>query len=120
MLRFSRTKIKNDGFGVLQDRTFERYKMNEVMTRKQAKLAAMLTRHGHTNVRVWWETITAAMEMCGQGGGWMAETDQVGVEPLGLNYDRAVDHIQTAAWMTLNAKVTGSPALSASPCGLQG
>lgn len=61
-----------------------------------------LPKRGHTNVRVWWERITAAMEMCGQGGGWMAETDQAGVEPLGLNYDRAVDHIETASWMTPN------------------
>lgn len=80
--------------------------MNEVMTQKQARLVAMLHQHGHTNVRVWWERITAAMEMCGQGSGWMAETDQVGVEPLGLSYDRAVDHIQTAAWMTPNVKWT--------------
>lgn len=81
--------------------------MNEVMTRKQAQIAAMLHRHGHTNVRVWWERITAAMEMCGQGGGWMAETDQVGVEPLGLNYERAIEHIETAKWMTPNASLTG-------------
>lgn len=78
--------------------------MNELMTKKQAQLATMLRKRGHTNVRVWWERITAAMEMCGQGGGWMAETDQAGVEPLGLNYDRAVDHIETASWMTPNVK----------------
>lgn len=37
-------------------------------------LVKVLEHRGHTNVRVWWEPITRAMEMCGPHGGWMADT----------------------------------------------
>ena len=62
-------------------------------------LAKVLEHRGHTGVRVWWEPITRAMEMCGPGGGWMADTDQRGNEPLGLNFRDALNHVCDAPWL---------------------
>lgn len=74
--------------------------MNQLMSKKAKTLKASLEALGHTNVRVWWERISAAMEMSGIGGGWMCRSDQINgeIEPLGSNYDRAMAHLNEP-WM---------------------
>lgn len=51
-------------------------------TPKARRIRATLEASGHTVIRVWWEPIGIAMEMCGPSGGWMAET-ATGLWPLG-------------------------------------
>jgi len=63
------------------------------------RITAELAKRGHTNIKVWWEPIQAAAEMCGPGGGWLASTDQIKDEPLGLSAARAVHHIRNHPWM---------------------
>ena len=72
------------------------------MSKKSETLVKALELRGHANVHVWWEPITRPLEMCGHGGGWMATTTQRGVEPLGLCFEDAIDHITNAPWMEHN------------------
>lgn len=76
------------------------------MSKKAAAIKTALDALGHTSVYVWWERITAAMEMCGQGGGWMCQSDQIigGIEPLGTSYDRALAHLREP-WMDVKHNV---------------
>jgi hypothetical protein len=61
----------------------------KLLTKKQCILMSALRDKGRTNVKVWWEPWRKPMEMCGIGGGWMAESDEHGVEPLGLSFAEA-------------------------------
>lgn len=56
---------------------------------------------GHRNVRVWWERIGIAMEMCGPSGGWFCESDMTHYqpEPLGLNFDSALHAVRHHSWL---------------------
>jgi hypothetical protein len=56
---------------------------------KLKKLKATLEGLGHTNVRVWWEPIGPAFEMCGNSGGYFFESDQDGPDPIGLSFTEA-------------------------------
>lgn len=64
-------------------------------TKRAKALRLKLEAVGYTQVRVWWEPIGMAMEMCGPSGGWMAESDQ-GLWPLGLSFYEA------SAWIVAN------------------
>lgn len=75
-------------------------------TKRARKLREALESRSFTGVRVTWEPVTRAMEMCGPGGGWLAETDQR-VEPLGLSFDEAMDHIKTAPWLNFEDSDNG-------------
>jgi hypothetical protein len=64
------------------------------MSRRVDILRAALEAHGYTVGRVWWEPATAPMEMCGHGGGWLAELPAIHVvEPLGLSFAEALQRI---------------------------
>lgn len=69
------------------------------LSRNIEKLAAEFNFRGLINVRIWWEPITKPLELCGHGGGWMAEHDWFGVEPLGYNIKDALHHVKTAPWL---------------------
>jgi hypothetical protein len=56
---------------------------------KLKQLKARLEELGHTNVRVWWEPIGPAFEMCGHSGGYFFESDQDGPDPIGLSFAEA-------------------------------
>lgn len=59
-----------------------------------------LERMGHRQVRVWWERIGMAMEMCGPSGGWFCESDMTqGPEPLGLNCEAALHAVRNHSWL---------------------
>jgi hypothetical protein len=69
---------------------------------KARKLAQELETMGHRNVRVWWERIGMAMEMCGPSGGWLFESDMTHYcqpEPLGLNFDCALRAVRNHSWL---------------------
>lgn len=69
------------------------------MSYQSEKIKKELEKRGQTNVRVWWEPIMKANVFEGPGGGWLAEMDPYGVEPLGLNFEQAIDHAQNASWL---------------------
>ena len=68
---------------------------------KARKLAQELEAMGHRNVRVWWERIGMAMEMCGPSGGWFCESDMTHYqpEPLGLSFDDALHAVRNRSWL---------------------
>lgn len=71
------------------------------MSAKARRLVRELEAMGHQNVRVWWERIGMAMEMCGPSGGWFCESDMTHYqpEPLGLNFDAALHAVQHHSWL---------------------
>lgn len=71
---------------------------------KSLKLKNALESRGWTNVTVHWERISSPLEMCGYGGGWLANLpDYPGeVEPLGLNFQEAMHHIENSPWLHNN------------------
>ena len=75
-------------------------------TKRARQLREALESRRFTGVRVTWEPVTRAMGMCGPGGGWIAETDQR-VEPLGLNFAEAIEHIKTAPWLNFEEPDNG-------------
>lgn len=66
--------------------------MNE--TPKAKKLRLQMEDAGYKNVKVWWEPLGMAMEMCGPSGGWMSESTS-GIWPLGLSFAEAEDWIES-------------------------
>jgi hypothetical protein len=68
-----------------------------VESKRAAEIRAELECAGFVVARVWWEPIQRAMEMCGPGGGWMAEVENYpgGIIPLGLNQIDALQSIGT-------------------------
>lgn len=68
---------------------------------KERKIAHALETMGHRNVRVWWEPIGVAMEMCGPSGGWWCESDMTHYrpEPLGLSFCAAMHAVQHHSWL---------------------
>lgn len=66
-------------------------------SKRALEIRAELEFEGFVVARVWWEPITAPMEMCGHGGGWMAEVENYpgGIIPLGLNQNEALERIGT-------------------------
>lgn len=68
---------------------------------KARKIAHALETMGHRNVRVWWEPIGVAMEMCGPSGGWWCESDMTHYrpEPLGLSFCAAMHAVQHHSWL---------------------
>lgn len=71
------------------------------LTAKARRLVSELEVMGHRNVRVWWERIGKAMEMCGQSGGWFCESDMTHYqpEPLGLSFDAALHAVRHHSWL---------------------
>lgn len=69
-------------------------------------IKTLLETKGHSDVHVWWEPFGAAMEMCGNSGGFMCVTKELAaIEPLGLSFNEAVDHIKTVPWLDLSLGV---------------
>lgn len=68
---------------------------------KARKLAQELEAMGHRSVRVWWERIGMAMEMCGPSGGWFCESDMTHYqpEPLGLSFGAALHAVRNHSWL---------------------
>jgi hypothetical protein len=86
------------------------------LTAKARRLVSELEAMGHRNVRVWWERIGMAMEMCGPSGGWFCESDMTHYqpEPLGLSFDAALHSVRHHSWLDFrhvperpNAKLYG-------------
>ena len=46
------------------------------VSRKSDKIQRALEANGHTDVSVWWEALTPALEMCDCGGGFMFSSNQ--------------------------------------------
>lgn len=65
-------------------------------TPKQRKIKAAIEAKGYTNVEVWWETLSQAVEMGGMGGGYFAASDQTYIQPLGYSLDEAMEMVD---WM---------------------
>ena len=89
------------------------------LTTKARRLVNELEAMGHRNVRVWWERIGMALEMCGPSGGWFCESDMTHYqpEPLGLSFDAALHAVRHHSWLDFrhvperpNAKLSGGPA----------
>lgn len=60
---------------------------------KARQLRKALEGAGHTRVRVWWEPIGPALEMCGHSGGYMftsREQQSPSLVPLGLSLAEAL------------------------------
>jgi len=49
------------------------------------RLSSLLSELGHTRIKVWWERLRGATEMCGQGGGWFFYSKERGTNHLGNN-----------------------------------
>lgn len=60
------------------------------MSKKAQSIKSVLESKGYTNVRVRYERIGSAMDMCGNSGGWIMESDQTH-DALGFNYDEAFE-----------------------------
>jgi hypothetical protein len=58
------------------------------------KLIAALEAAGHTEVRVRWEPIGPAMEMCGHSGGYFFKSKQRREEPLGTSLREALANVR--------------------------
>ena len=69
------------------------------MSIKSLKLKNALESHGWSDVEVHWTAISSPLEMCGQAGGWMAMIPGYGVEPLGLNFPEALNHVHNSSWL---------------------
>lgn len=82
-------------------------------SRKARILRRELEAMGHLNVRVWWEHIGIAMEMCGPSGGWFCESDMTHYqpEPLGLNFGSALHAVRRHSWLDFRhvPRPTSSP-----------
>lgn len=56
------------------------------------KLVAVLRELGHTGIKVRWEPLGGAAEMCGPSGGWFFASDQQsGVNPLATSIASAIE-----------------------------
>lgn len=71
-------------------------------TPKQKKLKRALEELGHTNVEVWWEKLSPAMEMCGMGGGYMFSSDQEEIHPIGYSFSEAISFISNASYLKIS------------------
>lgn len=63
------------------------------MSYKSDKLKKALEAKGYTNVKVWYVPIGAAMEMCGNSGGWMYSWDERTEDCLSYNLDLSLEVI---------------------------
>jgi hypothetical protein len=73
-------------------------------TPKQKKIKIALEEIGHTNVKVWWENLTPAIEMCGPGGGYCFISDQNSMGLLGYSFTEAMDSIKDYKWLDVRMK----------------
>lgn len=63
-------------------------------SRRSLAVIAALEASGHTNVKLEWEPIGPAAEMCGHSGGYLFTSDQQrGVIPLGLSMHEALANV---------------------------
>lgn len=62
-------------------------------TMRQRLIRARLLVLGHTHVRVWWEPIGPALEMCGYSGGFFFSSDEYSTTPIGLSLDEALSNL---------------------------
>lgn len=67
---------------------------------RMRKLRAALEGVGHTKIKIRWEPIGPALEMCGHSGGYIFESEQTqalrempSVIPLGLSLDEAMERV---------------------------
>jgi hypothetical protein len=76
---------------------------------KAKKLKAALESNGYTNVKVWWEPMGIALEMCGNSGGYIFDSEEESEVPIGLSFDeamKAVTEIYTRKHLVLNGLLT--------------
>lgn len=68
---------------------------------KARKLLQALEAMGHRSVRVWWQPLGMAMEMCGPSGGWFCQSDMTHFqpEPLGYSFGAAMHAVQHHSWL---------------------
>lgn len=59
------------------------------MSRNEKRIRDAAAKRGIAFTSLRWEPVTAPMEMCGHGGGWLAND----CEPLGLSTEEALDFI---------------------------
>lgn len=71
-------------------------------TPKAKKIKKKLEELGHTNVKVWWETICGGCEMCGYEGGWFFESEENSIEPIGYSFEEAMEHLESD-WFDVRA-----------------
>lgn len=76
----------------------KRAKIGRPKSRKARVLYDALVKSGHTKIRIWWEPIGPALEMCGHSGGYMFESNEaqrngVSPVPIGLSLDEALDSV---------------------------
>jgi hypothetical protein len=57
--------------------------------KRTEKIRIRLEAMGHTKVKVWWEPIGPALEMCGNSGGYMYQSEERGLDWLGLSFAEA-------------------------------
>ena len=57
---------------------------------KAKKLKQTLEKRGFNDVKVWWEPIGKALEMCGPSGGWLYSHSECDEDFLGYNFGRAL------------------------------
>lgn len=75
------------------------------MSPKLKKLKAALEANGYTEVKIWWEPMGIALEMCGNSGGYVFDSEQEDQVPIGLSFDeamKAVKEIYTREHLVLN------------------
>jgi hypothetical protein len=74
---------------------------------KAMKIKNALESRGWKNVTIHWEPISSPIEMCGHRGGWLADIpDYPGnIEPLGLNFNDAMNHIHNSRWLNNESKI---------------
>lgn len=63
------------------------------MSYKSDKLKKALEAKGYTDVKVWYEPIGPALEMCGNSGGWMFSWAECGENCLSYNLDLSLEVI---------------------------
>jgi hypothetical protein len=64
------------------------------MSPKLKKLKAAIEAAGYTEVKVWWEPMGIALEMCGHSGGYIFESEEEAEIPLGLSFAEALENLK--------------------------
>ena len=77
------------------------YRENANSSRNQQSLREMIECLGHTNVHVWWEPAGGDAEIGTDFGGFLFDSDQNGVTPLGASYEEAEEYIHDGPWFDL-------------------
>jgi hypothetical protein len=86
----------DDMSGTEKAKYFWKGKTNNTPNAK--KLKVKLEEYGHTDIHVWWEQLGPAMEMCGNSGGYMFVSNEMDIQPIGLSFDEAMDHLAKSRW----------------------